>query len=419
MQFIVKPNSSDHWLLFKRLIRLHSSRALVIFAGLVLFSSGFMFGLMFAIDAPNSSDRASNVGNVVGCAQRSNGDSFDELNTYNDDKRLPPVIAWEHPDQYPPKDSPENDHHKSLPKQIDEPQIDSSFISSSSSLSPHVSSSSNSQVYLLTLITSSTKSRNRRDAIRNTWLKLVGNNSIKYYFALGGLGAEISSETLAELKREQEKFGDLLILPHVSDSYNALNKKVLDFFRWSQSKKNYRFLLKVDDDSFVRIDQLYNELKSKYDSDDRLYWGYFDGRAPIKKQGKWAEENWFLCDKYLPYALGAGYVLSSSLVKYIVTNAHLLQPYQSEDVTIGSWLSPLNINRVHEPRFDTEYKSRGCSNDFLITHPHRKAEKMSEMYDNLAQTGRLCKTEIMLKKAYFYNWKSPPSLCCNQNISFL
>jgi galactosylxylosylprotein 3-beta-galactosyltransferase len=41
-----------------------------------------------------------------------------------------------------------------------------------------------------------------------------------------------------------------------------------------------------------------------------LYWGFFDGRAPVQIQGKWAEKDYKICDRYLPYALGGGYVLS-------------------------------------------------------------------------------------------------------------
>uniref|UniRef100_T1KZE0 Hexosyltransferase n=1 Tax=Tetranychus urticae TaxID=32264 RepID=T1KZE0_TETUR len=117
-------------------------------------------------------------------------------------------------------------------------------------------------------------------------------------------------------------------------------------------------------------------------SDHRtLYWGYFDGDAPVKRQGKWTEDNWFLCDKYLPYALGGGYVISSSLVKYIVTNSHLLSLYHNEDVNMGVWLASLNITRQHDPRFDTEYKSRGCSNNFLVSH-RQNINDMREKYDN-------------------------------------
>lgn len=37
-------------------------------------------------------------------------------------------------------------------------------------------------------------------------------------------------------------------------------------------------------------------------------------------------------------------------------------------MSVGAWLAGLKIKYVHDPRFDTEWQSRGCSNEYLITH---------------------------------------------------
>ena len=42
--------------------------------------------------------------------------------------------------------------------------------------------------------------------------------------------------------------------------------------------------------------------------------------------------------------------------------------WNSEDISVGGWLGPVRVNRVHSTRFDTEAKSRGCQNSYLITH---------------------------------------------------
>ena len=80
------------------------------------------------------------------------------------------------------------------------------------------------------------------------------------------------------------------------------------------------------------------------------------GGTTVHRRGKWAEADWFVCDRYVPYAVGGGYVLSADLVRYLNANADLLQRYRSEDVSLGLWLAPLRIHRVHDPRFDTEYR---------------------------------------------------------------
>jgi len=61
----------------------------------------------------------------------------------------------------------------------------------------------------------------------------------------------------------------------------------------------------------------------------------FVGAARVKQRGQWAEPNFHLCDRYLPYARGGGYIVSGDLVKYISDNKDLLQIYNSEDVSMG------------------------------------------------------------------------------------
>ncbi len=34
-------------------------------------------------------------------------------------------------------------------------------------------------------------------------------------------------------------------------------------------------------------------------------------------QGKWAERNYKLCDRYIPYALGGGYILGNGIIRQI------------------------------------------------------------------------------------------------------
>uniref|UniRef100_A0A914RJR2 Hexosyltransferase n=1 Tax=Parascaris equorum TaxID=6256 RepID=A0A914RJR2_PAREQ len=57
------------------------------------------------------------------------------------------------------------------------------------------------------------------------------------------------------------------------------------------------------------------------------------------------------------------YLLISLFVKEI---RKLLD--RSEDVSVGAWLAGLDVRYVHDPRFDTEFRSRGCNNEYIITH---------------------------------------------------
>ncbi|TRZ02972.1 hypothetical protein DNTS_004981 [Danionella cerebrum] len=261
---------------------------------------------------------------------------------------------------------------------------------------------------LVILITTGPKYTERRSIIRSTWLS-KHDTEVLHRFVIGTEG--LAPEELQNLATEQIRHHDLLLLPDLRDSYDNLTLKLLHMYSWLDQNVDFKFVFKADDDTFARLDLLKDELKSKMPS--RLYWGFFSGRGRVKAAGKWKESTWELCDYYLPYALGGGYVLSSDLVHYIRLNMGYLKIWQSEDVSLGTWLAPVDVKRVHDPRFDTEYKSRGCSNKYLVTHK-QSLEDMLEKHQTLQRDGRLCKEEVKLRLSYIYDWSVPPSQCCQR-----
>nr|CAG4634950.1 EOG090X0A8N [Alona affinis] len=262
-------------------------------------------------------------------------------------------------------------------------------------------------IHLVVLIISNpTKSATRR-AIRETWLSSLSNSRVKHFFIIGSKG--LAAEVLGEVKAENTTHEDLVILDSVAESYESLTSKVLSSFQWLVSNYQFNFVLKCDDDTYVTIPPLLEALAKH--PQVKLYWGFFKGAANVFRKGKWKEDDWFLCDTYLPYARGGGYVLSSDLVRHLTDSAPLLQHYKSEDVSVGLWLSPLKINRVHDVRFDTEFKSRGCFNSYLVTHK-QSAKEMREKHSHLVRTGNLCPAEIRLRYSYNYNWTVPSTECC-------
>lgn len=177
---------------------------------------------------------------------------------------------------------------------------------------------------LIVIILTSPDNMKNRDVIRKTWIS-EKNENIKHLFAIGTL--DIQSEQIETLESEQQKYNDLLLLPKLEDSYNTLTKKVLQTFEKIYEQYNFDYLLKCDDDTYVFLHQLMINLDS-WDSkktEKELYWGFFNGKAQVKRSGPWKEPDWNICDYYLPYALGGGYVLSYNLVKFIALNANLLR----------------------------------------------------------------------------------------------
>ena len=266
---------------------------------------------------------------------------------------------------------------------------------------------------LLVVVLTSLDGKERRDTIRQTW---YSNDEVKtevlLKFVLGTMG--MGEDDRTRLQKENKEHNDLLLLTELVDSFENLTRKVLSTFVWVSSNVQFSYLLKCDDDTFVVLKVLLDELKRRT-STKSYYWGFFDGRASAKKVGKYQELNWFLCDRYIPYALGGGYVLSGDLVKLIALNSAHLKLYINEDVSVGTWLAPYDIKRSHDVRFDTEYQSRGCNNVYIVTHK-QPAHLMFQKHKSLQETGKLCKKEVQYKPSYIYDWSKPPSECCKRQI---
>ncbi|XP_076472795.1 beta-1,3-galactosyltransferase 6-like [Babylonia areolata] len=271
------------------------------------------------------------------------------------------------------------------------------------------------KTFLMIMVMSGPANQHQRTTIRQTWLSdspPPDRALVKFVVGTHNLSGDVRDS----LDREQFLHNDLLLLATLTESYNNLTAKLLHTLQWADFTVDYKFLLKADDDSYVRVNLILKELQLK--PSERLYWGFFNGRAHVKKSGKWAEKDWFLCDRYLPYALGGGYVLSSDLVHYVSTNSRYLQQYHSEDVSLGAWLAPLKIERIHDERFDTEFVSRGCRNDYLITHK-QDARAMQQLHENLHKFRELCMTEFTRRESYKYDWNALPSKCCVRSDKIL
>lgn len=148
---------------------------------------------------------------------------------------------------------------------------------------PDITTSSDGIEYAV-LVFSGPENKNKRDAIRSTWAKLANNifkengeklykwnhtkisrqnqqNIIKLYFVIGL--QKLSLLEIMKLNDENSRSNDMLLIDDLQDSYDNLTSKVLKALKWfSENLKNLRYLIKCDDDSFVRIDLIVRDLEA-------------------------------------------------------------------------------------------------------------------------------------------------------------
>lgn len=269
---------------------------------------------------------------------------------------------------------------------------------------------------LMVLIHAKADEWKRREAIRQTWVSdFVGmaHSPVKYRFVVAGKG--LPMKTVGLLLREAQRHRDIIILPYVTDSHVTLTQRTIEGFKYAVENFKFSYVLKCDDDTYVDLPRVASELQLR-ERRDRLYWGYMLGTSRPQSLGRYRETHWVLCNSYFPYALGGGYVLSRDLVDILSRVQSNLIQYRCEDVSVGAWLAPYNIERRHDVRFDTESRSRGCKEVFLVSHKV-SVENMLNMYQSLQLEGTFCswRTHWHTSNGYLYNWSALPSQCCTRH----
>ena len=228
-------------------------------------------------------------------------------------------------------------------------------------------------------------------------------------------GRNLSTEAELNLTSEAEVYRDLIVLHNVTDSHDSLTQRTLQSFEYVINRSyNFRYVLKCDDDTYVHLKKVVDELL-KRQSHERVYWGEFLGSTGILRDGPYAEQKWSICETYLPYAYGGGYILSRDLIELIASNAPYLMIYNNEDVSLGAWLAPFNIEFRFDARFNTGAISRGCKKQFIVMHKIA-AELMYDYFNAIKKDGYICnrKNRWLGWHGHIYNWKTLPSKCCKR-----
>ena len=236
--------------------------------------------------------------------------------------------------------------------------------------------------FMLTLVMSRPNATERRIAIRRSWIQgnreLCQKEKVLVLFSVGT--ANLPNDQMRNLINEQQKYGDLLILEDLEESYSNLSNKVLSSFVRIDAQYRYSYVLKCDDDSFVVLEWIVKTLKGRK-SDQNYYWGKMIEDAQVFTDGKFAEKHWSLGKKYIPYAIGAGYVVSGNLVRLIARNSGSVMPYHNEDVSVSVWITPYDVQRQHSDGVceNKRFMYYKCAREAVVLHPVKSSQDMVQL----------------------------------------
>ncbi|KAK4481591.1 hypothetical protein RD792_012493 [Penstemon davidsonii] len=227
------------------------------------------------------------------------------------------------------------------------------------------------QLDLFVGIFSTANNFKRRMAVRRSWMQYpaVRSGKVAVRFFVGLHKNQIVNE---ELWNEARTYEDIQLMPFV-DYYNLITWKTIAICIFGTEVVSAKFIMKTDDDAFVRIDEILNSL-DKTNVTRGLLYGVIntDSQPDRNPDSKWyiSPEEW-PAEKYPPWANGPGYVVSSDIAK-AVSKKHRkgrLKVFKLEDVAMGIWIADMNKKGL-QVRYEKDERIfvGGCKDGYVIAH---------------------------------------------------
>ncbi|XP_010464217.1 PREDICTED: hydroxyproline O-galactosyltransferase GALT3-like [Camelina sativa] len=226
------------------------------------------------------------------------------------------------------------------------------------------------RIELLVGVFSTGNNFKRRMALRRSWMQYeaVRSGKVAVRFLIG---LHTNEKVNVEMWREAKAYGDIQFMPFV-DYYGLLSLKTVALCILGTKVLPAKYIMKTDDDAFVRIDELLSSLKAK-PSTALLYGLISFASSPDREQGsKWfiRKEEWPL-DSYPPWAHGPGYIISHDIAKFVVKGHRQrdLRLFKLEDVAMGIWIQQFNqtIKRVKYIN-DKRFHNSDCKSNYILVH---------------------------------------------------
>jgi hypothetical protein len=195
------------------------------------------------------------------------------------------------------------------------------------------------------------------------------------------------------LRLEQQRYQDLLEIP-MKEKYARLPEKLLQAYHWVlRNVPNVEWIVKSDDDMFVRVNNLARYLK-KYNSNVPMVIGEMIYHSKVNPVGKWAELEYH--HPYYPFwpKGSAGHVLSRIAAKYFSDMSETLHRYQGEDTSIGIWLDDArqdktlkDVTYIHAKNMFESHGKQACARPkYMIIGHDLLPDELLECYQNHSHT---------------------------------
>ncbi|XP_051204079.1 beta-1,3-galactosyltransferase GALT1 isoform X1 [Lolium perenne] len=230
----------------------------------------------------------------------------------------------------------------------------------------------------------------RRMAVRRTWMQYdaVRSGKVVVRFFVGLHKNEVVNE---ELWNEARTYGDIQLMPFV-DYYSLILWKTIAICIYGTNVLSAKYVMKTDDDAFVRVDEILSSLHQVNISHGLLYGRVNSDSQPHRDPySKWyiTSEEWPE-ESYPPWAHGPGYIVSQDIAKEVYRKHKRgeLKMFKLEDVAMGIW-----INEMKKEGLDVKYENDGrilvvgCEDGYVVAH-YQEPRQMMCLWDKIQKGKR-------------------------------
>ena len=213
-------------------------------------------------------------------------------------------------------------------------------------------------VFIIAYVLSSPQHFIHRQVIRNTW----GNG--KEYFkekilVVFILGQVPDTEVMRSVRKESDRYGDI-VQENFDDTYRNLTYTTIAGLKWvSTFCKQARYVLKTDDDMFVNVYVLVDQLRSTLEPSQRrrnliLCFQWIHMKVIRDKKSKfYISEDEFPWDYFAPYCSGSAYLMSSDVTGRLYRASLTTRYFWFEDYYVtGMLVRKLDLDHV---RYNNAY----------------------------------------------------------------
>lgn len=250
-----------------------------------------------------------------------------------------------------------------------------------------------SSLFLFISVPSSVANFRQRSAIRNAWGSVATvNPSLKVVFFVGTSEERKLKQIIA---KEKQIFQDIVEID-VKEKYENLAKKSIGILKWIYMNCNSAmYFLKVDDDIFLNIGKLVDDLKRMGPRNSIIGCKVMNTspfRFPLSKW--YISRKQYSGDTFPDYISGPAYVITGDIFSKLYFATKTVPNIFLEDVYInGLCREHINGVAVGHPGFSCGYRDQGpCGTNFRykITGHHYYPKEIERMWDELNDKWHTC-----------------------------